>query len=94
MSSQCCFPPARPLTILSLALILVTHSLAASKARILHTFQGGKDGANPWASLLLDNKTGTLYGTTEDGGNQLCQNSFDTGCGTIFSLSPAGKGWK
>jgi uncharacterized repeat protein (TIGR03803 family) len=94
MSSQCCFPPARPLTVLSLALILVTHSLAASKARILHTFQGGEDGANPWASLLLDNKTGTLYGTTEDGGNQLCQNSFDTGCGTIFSLSPAGKGWK
>jgi len=94
MSSQCFFPVARALTILGLTLILVPHALAASEARILHTFQGGKDGANPWASLLLDNKTGTLYGTTEDGGNQLCQNSFDTGCGTIFSLSPTSKGWK
>jgi uncharacterized repeat protein (TIGR03803 family) len=94
MSSRCCFSPARAVTILSLTLILVTNTLAASKARILHTFQGGDDGANPWASLLLDNRTGTLYGTTEDGGNQLCQNSFDTGCGTIFSLSPSAEGWK
>jgi uncharacterized repeat protein (TIGR03803 family) len=94
MPRQCSFPPARAFTIFSLTLILVIHSLAASKARVLHTFQGGKDGARPWATLLLDNKTGTLYGTTEDGGNQLCQNYFDTGCGIIFSLSPSGKGWK
>ena len=96
----CCMPrPCSSLslpafTVFSLTLILVTHCLAASKARILHKFQGGNDGANPWASLLLDNKTGTLYGTTEDGGNQICQNSFDMGCGTIFSLSPASNGWR
>ena len=85
--------PARAFTIFSLTLILVIQTFAASRARVLHTFQGGEDGANPWATLLLDDKTGTLYGTTEDGGNQACQNSFDTGCGTIFSLSPSGKGW-
>ena len=94
MPRQCCFLPARTSTIFSLTLILVIHTFAVSKARVLHTFQGGKDGARPWATLLLDNKTGTLYGTTEDAGNQLCQNYFDTGCGTIFSLSPSGKGWK
>jgi uncharacterized repeat protein (TIGR03803 family) len=88
------FLPARASTIFTLTLILVTHTFAANKARVLHTFQGGNDGARPWATLLLDDKTGTLYGTTEDGGNQACQNYFDTGCGTIFSLSPSGKGWK
>jgi uncharacterized repeat protein (TIGR03803 family) len=91
---QCSFLPARASTIFSLTLVLVIHSFAASKARVLHTFKAGKDGSRPWATLLLDDKTGTLYGTTEDGGNQSCQNYFDTGCGTIFSISPSGKGWK
>jgi uncharacterized repeat protein (TIGR03803 family) len=77
-----------------LTLLLVTDAWAVSKVKILHTFQGGKDGARPWATLLLDDKTGTLYGTTEDGGNQSCQNSFDTGCGIVFSLTPSGTGWK
>jgi len=94
MPRRCSFLPARASTIFSLTLILVIHSFAASKARVLHTFQAGKDGARPWATLLLDNKTGTLYGTTEDGGNQSCQNYFNTGCGIIFSTSPSGKGWK
>ncbi len=94
MPRQRCFLPAPASTIFSLILILATHTFAASRAQVLHTFQGGKDGANPWATLLLDDKTGILYGTTEDGGNQSCQNSFDTGCGTIFSLSPSGSAWK
>jgi len=94
MLHRCFFLPARAFTIFSLTLILAIHTFAASKARVLHTFQGGKDGARPWATLLLDNKTGTLYGTTEGGGNQSCQNSLDTGCGTIFSLSPSGQDWK
>lgn len=94
MPRQCWFLQARASTIFTLILILIIHTFAAGKVRVLHTFQGGKDGARPWATLLLDNKTGTLYGATEDGGNQLCQNYFQTGCGTIFSLSPSGKGWK
>jgi uncharacterized repeat protein (TIGR03803 family) len=96
MPRQCSFLPARAFTIFSLTLVLAIHSFAASKARVLHTFQAGKDGARPWATLLLDDKTGTLYGTAEEGGNhnQACENYFQTGCGTIFSLSPSGKGWK
>ena len=94
MPRRCSFLSARVSAILSLILILVIHAFAASKARVLHTFHGGEDGGRPWATLLLDDKTGTLYGTTEDGGNQSCSNYFDTGCGTIFSLSPSGKGWK
>lgn len=47
---------------------------------VLYQFAGGSDGANPMAGLInLSN--GTMYGTTEYGGNLSCATS---GCGTIF----------
>ena len=53
--------------------------------RILHSFQGGSnDGANPLGGVISDS-TGTLYGTTEFGGN--------VGAGTVFKLTPAGSGY-
>ena len=79
MPRQCCFLPARTSTIFSLTLILVIHTFAVSKARVLHTFHGGKDGARPWATLLLDNKTGTLYGTTVFGGTGCVQTGPGSG---------------
>jgi uncharacterized repeat protein (TIGR03803 family) len=45
---------------------------------VLHAFQGGSDGANP-LSQLLRTKSGTLYGTTNDGSK-----------GTVFKLKPDG----
>ena len=66
---------------------------AAAKMKILHTFQGGKDGGQPWGTLLLDERSGALYGTTEVGGNNLCQNYFQYGCGTVFALTPSRNGW-
>ena len=47
---------------------------------VLYSFQGGKDGAHPYAGLLLDGG-GNLYGTTSSGG---------TGSGTVFKLAPNG----
>ncbi|QGM45759.1 choice-of-anchor tandem repeat GloVer-containing protein [Methylocystis heyeri] len=46
---------------------------------VLHAF-GGSDGAGPYASLTLDDASGTFYGTTSSGGasNQ----------GAVFSLTP------
>lgn len=44
---------------------------------VLHVFSGGKDGANPWGSLVLD-AAGTLYGTTTAGGAY--------GGGNVFKL--------
>ena len=52
---------------------------------MIYSFNG-KDGANAFASVVLDGK-GNLYGTTSDGGAN--------GCGTIFELSPVGHGqWR
>ncbi len=51
---------------------------------VLHNFNSN-DGAQPWASLILD-AAGNLYGTTADGGAY----SY----GTVFELSPSeGVGW-
>jgi uncharacterized repeat protein (TIGR03803 family) len=50
---------------------------------ILYTFQGGNDGGNPVAGLVID-KRGNLYGTTEIGGSS-------TNNGTVFKVTPGGK---
>lgn len=49
---------------------------------ILHTFRGGKDGANPVASLVQDS-AGNIYGETLYGGTAHHQ-------GAIFKITPAG----
>ena len=54
------------------------------KETILHSFRGGKDGANPVAGVVLD-AAGNIYGTTFYGGK--------SGVGTVFELMPqVGKG--
>jgi hypothetical protein len=58
--------------------------------KVLHSFEGGADGANPNGALLLDNKD-TIYGTTFAGGNQNCKYTGSTGCGIAFSLQPPTK---
>ena len=49
----------------------------AHNLTILHTFTGGKDGAEPIAGLVRD-RTGRLYGTTYEGAS---------GPGTVFTLN-------
>jgi uncharacterized repeat protein (TIGR03803 family) len=51
--------------------------------RVVHAFQGGSDGSNPTANLI--NVGGTLYGTTDAGGDQACSGN----CGTVFALDPS-----
>jgi uncharacterized repeat protein (TIGR03803 family) len=53
-------------------------------AKIIYTFQGGDDGAEPVAPLI--NINGVLYGATKYGGTGCPTN----GCGTIFSLTTSG----
>ncbi|MFY9665341.1 MAG: choice-of-anchor tandem repeat GloVer-containing protein [Candidatus Cybelea sp.] len=55
--------------------------------KLLYTFAGGTDGADPVAGLIVVG--GSLYGTTEYGGitTKLCSD----GCGTIFKLTTSGR---
>jgi hypothetical protein len=62
------------------------------KMSILHRFDGG-DGAYPLSPLYRDAR-GDLYGTTQGGGAGGCLGQGTEGCGTVFELSPSGKGWK
>jgi uncharacterized repeat protein (TIGR03803 family) len=53
----------------------------SGQEKVLHSFKGAKDGADPYARLIVRN--GTLYGTTNlQGGCQFC--------GTVFSITPSG----
>jgi uncharacterized repeat protein (TIGR03803 family) len=59
---------------------------------VLYTFQGGNDGANPNLGVIMDKK-GNLYGTTAFGGGGNCNaKGAPPGCGTVFKVSPGGKG--
>ena len=53
--------------------------------KVLYSFQGGSDGAQPGVSLK--DRTGVLYGVTGDGGGTGCGG---TGCGTVFKLTGDG----
>jgi uncharacterized repeat protein (TIGR03803 family) len=58
------------------------------KETVLYRFKGGSDGSGPVAGLLQD-ASGNLYGTTDQGGGSGC---FENqGCGTVFELDTNGK---
>jgi uncharacterized repeat protein (TIGR03803 family) len=52
------------------------------KESVLYSFTGLSDGGIPFSGVIRDN-TGSLYGTTQIGGNY--------GAGTVFTLDTAGK---
>jgi uncharacterized repeat protein (TIGR03803 family) len=62
---------------------LLTALAQAQTLTVLHSFTGGRDGANPMAGLSADAQ-GNLYGTTEMGAH---------GYGTVFKVGHAGSGW-
>ena len=70
--------PAGP----SIALRVPSAERARSKVRykVLYSFGGSEDAANPYAGLI--NVNGMLYGTTYEGGAN--------GDGTVFSITPSG----
>ncbi len=55
---------------------------ATGHEKVLYTFTGGADGANPSAALILD-EAGNLYGTTSGGGS--------AGLGVVFKVDRSGK---
>ena len=58
------------------------------KFSVVYSFTGAPDGQHPFSSLLAG-ANGSLYGTTEYGGNLACAfNSF--GCGTVYQVNTNG----
>jgi uncharacterized repeat protein (TIGR03803 family) len=57
---------------------------------VLYTFQPS-GGWGPSPGLVLD-RAGNLYGTTFRGGSSGCSVDENSGCGTVFQLSPHGSG--
>jgi uncharacterized repeat protein (TIGR03803 family) len=55
---------------------------------VLHSFQGGSDGWQPQANLIMDDQ-GDLYGTTAYGGGATACGS--EGCGTVFKIDAQGQ---
>jgi uncharacterized repeat protein (TIGR03803 family) len=79
-------------TLLCTAIVALTCTFALGQQyNVLWTFAGApNDGAGPMGDLIFD-KVGNLYGTTYAGGSgsaALCE----SGCGTVFSLSPNSDG--
>ncbi len=73
--------------------LTLTASAQAGHFKGLHEFKGGGDGITPVAGLIED-ANGNLYGTTISGGLLNANNCNESGCGTVFELSPAtGGGW-
>jgi len=63
----------------------------SSKAsyKVLYSFQGQPDGAGS-TGVIVD-ASGTLYGTTTDGGTGTCTNDYNPGCGTVFAVDSGGQ---
>ncbi len=64
--------------------------------KVIYSFPPGTDGLIPSAGLISDS-AGNLYGTTYIGGKGPClgDSTPETGCGTVFQLTPQANGsWK
>jgi uncharacterized repeat protein (TIGR03803 family) len=59
----------------------------SGQERVLYRFKGGQDGSQPLASLI--DVSGTLYGTTFNGGGTRCFGN--AGCGTVFAITASGE---
>jgi uncharacterized repeat protein (TIGR03803 family) len=75
---------------------ITANDLHATSAqyKLLHAFKGTPDGASPLAGLVVFK--GKLYGTTLNGSQNYCSascggNHCYLGCGTVFSITDAGK---
>jgi uncharacterized repeat protein (TIGR03803 family) len=75
------------LPILITMLTLAPGSWAKPKYKVLYTFKGGRDGHLPIGGVVFD-KSGSLYGTTAEGG----KGCPPVGCGTVFKLIPQSGG--
>ena len=60
-----------------------------SSQTVLHTFTGGADGGF-YASGVIRDRAGNLYGTTNGGGKLSASPCVGYGCGVVYKLDPSG----
>ncbi|MGA9945443.1 MAG: choice-of-anchor tandem repeat GloVer-containing protein [Candidatus Cybelea sp.] len=70
---------------------LVYELVQSGQETVLHSFTGTMGGYEPFFSPI--ELGGVLYGTTRSGGDTKCANS-PSGCGTIYSMSTSGNGYR
>ncbi len=75
------------LLVVVFALALLSTQPIQAQFRVLHSFTGGSDGANPTSGVTVSS-SGILYGTTSGGGTGGIGNH-----GVVFKLAPRGSGW-
>jgi uncharacterized protein YceK len=74
-------------------IVQLTPGQSGWTANVLYQFAGGRDGVNPTGLAIASD--GTIYGTTQSGGNSPnCgeSNNIADGCGTLFSLKQSKSG--
>jgi uncharacterized repeat protein (TIGR03803 family) len=67
---------------------LVKNANGSYQEKVLYAFQGGNDGADPYAEVTLDS-AGNLYGTTLQGGGS---SNCPAACGIVFKLTKGSNG--
>lgn len=82
---------ALPMAIVLAMTVVFTQPAQAQAFEVIHSFGAqSADGRTP-DGLTVDGAR-NLYGTTQDGGQQQCDND-GYGCGTVFNLSHQDTGW-
>jgi hypothetical protein len=77
------------LAVVGMRPVICSGAVPAGTERVIYSFTGHSDGANPMSDLAID-AAGNLYGTTNHGGTNTCS----LGCGTVFELERTNDGWK
>jgi hypothetical protein len=73
------------------AVFQLTPAAGAFTYQALYTFTGGADGGFP-AGRLLQEHSGSIFGSAYTGGAALCGTNGTSGCGTVFRLDPPAAG--
>ncbi|MGC2110752.1 MAG: choice-of-anchor tandem repeat GloVer-containing protein [Candidatus Korobacteraceae bacterium] len=60
---------------------------------VLYRFANGSDGGYPDSGDLTFDQAGNIYGTTALGGNIGINGNCNSGCGTVYKLTPPGGSW-
>lgn len=81
------------ITALGMFLLMVMPGAHAQTFAVLYNFTDGSDGAKPGAGMTMG-QPGTLYGTTQYGGDLSCDLGGILGCGVLFKFSNSGSGWQ